>query len=135
MQAPELISDFMSYWMPTCPTIFGKKPSMIKITNFGKKKHIRSSSIESAGFKILLHNPTETPRISDYGILISTGRETRLVVSPKITTASYLVQKVPLEKRRCFFPNEIKLIFFRYCILFFKKHLNSNQNIKLSIFI
>lgn len=72
------------------------------------------SSTEGAGFKILLHNPTETPRISDYGMLISTGRETRIVITPKITTASYLVQKVPISNRRCYFPNEMKLDFYRY---------------------
>lgn len=87
------------------------------------------SSTESAGFKILLHNPTETPRISDYGLLVSTGRQTRVFVSPKINTASYLVKKVPPSSRRCYFPNEMKLDFFRYFIssYFF------NANFKMSL--
>lgn len=84
------------------------------------------SSTESAGFKILLHNPTETPRISDYGLLVSTGRETRVVVTPKISTASYLVKKVPSLSRRCYFPNERKLDFFRYDIKFSMFCLNFN---------
>lgn len=86
------------------------------------------SSIESAGFKILLHNPTETARISDYGILISTGRETRVVITPKISTTSYIVQKVAAERRKCYFPNEVKLKFFRYCICcFWSKQLIDAQ--------
>lgn len=71
------------------------------------------SSTNSAGFKILLHNPTETPRISDYGLLISPGRQTRVVITPKITTASRLIRKIAIEQRQCIFSNEANLTYFR----------------------
>lgn len=71
------------------------------------------SSTNGAGFKILLHNPTETPRITDFGMLISPGRETRIVITPKLTTASRLIRDVPIEQRQCMFPGETSLKYFR----------------------
>lgn len=71
------------------------------------------SSTNSAGFKILLHNPTETPRISNYGLLISPGVETRILVAPKISTASRLIRKVNIKQRQCVFSNEANLTYFR----------------------
>lgn len=72
------------------------------------------SSTNSAGFKFLLHNPTETPRISDYGLLISPGRQTRIIITPKISTASRLIKKIPIEQRQCIFSNEANLTYFRW---------------------
>lgn len=71
------------------------------------------SSTSSAGFKILLHNPTETPRISDFGMLISPGHESRIVITPKIMTATRLIRNVPIEQRQCIFPSEANLSYFR----------------------
>lgn len=72
------------------------------------------SSTSSAGFKILLHNPTETPRISDFGMFVSPGRETRIVISPRIQAASLLIRKIPIEQRQCIFSSEANLSYFRY---------------------
>ncbi|XP_031626188.1 pickpocket protein 28-like [Contarinia nasturtii] len=71
------------------------------------------SSTNSAGFKILLHNPTETPRISDFGLLVAPGRESRITIRPKIQTASHRIRRIPIESRQCIFANEANLSYFR----------------------
>lgn len=71
------------------------------------------SSTNSVGFKILFHNPTETPRLSDFGMLAGPNRESRFVITPKINTASARIRNVPVEKRQCIFAGEIDLKYFR----------------------
>lgn len=71
------------------------------------------SSTDSTGFKILLHNPTETPRITDFGMLVSPGKESRIVITPRISTTSSLIRNVPMEQRQCMFPSEANLKYFR----------------------
>lgn len=36
------------------------------------------SSTNSYGFKVLLHNPVETPKLSNFGLLISPGEECKI---------------------------------------------------------
>lgn len=71
------------------------------------------SSTDSTGFKILLHNPTETPRITDFGMLVSPGKESRIVITPRISTTSRIIRNVPMEQRQCMFPSEANLKYFR----------------------
>lgn len=71
------------------------------------------SSTNSAGFKILLHNPTETPRISEYGFLVPPGRQSRIIITPKMSTASEIIKKIPIDQRHCIFPNDANLSYFR----------------------
>ncbi|XP_015594264.1 pickpocket protein 28 [Cephus cinctus] len=71
------------------------------------------SSTASVGFKMLLHNPVETPKIADFGFSLNPGSETRVIISPRITTASKTIIKVPLKKRKCFFTTERKLRYYR----------------------
>lgn len=62
---------------------------------------------------MLLHNPVETPKITDYGLSLSTGYETRIAVTPILSSASNLIQKVPQKTRQCVFENESNLTYFR----------------------
>lgn len=71
------------------------------------------SSTDSVGFKILMHNPTETPRIADYGLFVAPGFETRMVITPRIATASHHLRSIDRKKRNCIFANEANLTFFR----------------------
>lgn len=71
------------------------------------------STTNSAGFKVLLHNPTETPKIADYGFSITPGHETRVVVTPRIADASPLITRVPIRQRNCVFNDEGNLTYFR----------------------
>lgn len=63
--------------------------------------------------QILLHTPTETPKIADFGFTVSPGDETRVVITPNIADASNLIRKVPYKQRQCVFANEGNLTFFR----------------------
>ncbi|XP_030758076.1 LOW QUALITY PROTEIN: pickpocket protein 28-like, partial [Sitophilus oryzae] len=42
------------------------------------------SSTHSTGFKVILSNPIETPKMADYGFLISPGFETRISIDPSV---------------------------------------------------
>lgn len=67
--------------------------------------------------QILLHNPTETPKISDYGFSIALGQETRVVITPRLSDASPLIRSVHSQQRQCIFANEANLTYFRCSIL------------------
>ncbi|XP_063697190.1 pickpocket protein 28-like [Culicoides brevitarsis] len=71
------------------------------------------SSSNSYGFKVLLHNPAETPKISNFGLLLSAGMETRLLFSPVWYSASPSIKDIHQNVRQCIFENESKLDFFR----------------------
>lgn len=71
------------------------------------------SSTNSAGFKILLHNPIETPKIADYGISITPGYETRIIVTPNLFDTSDALRRVPRNVRQCVFENEYQLSYYR----------------------
>lgn len=71
------------------------------------------SSTNSVGFKVLLHTPTETPKISNYGFFITPGQEIRTVVEPRINDASQLIRNIPVKQRNCFFASEGNLSYFR----------------------
>ncbi|XP_014484862.1 PREDICTED: pickpocket protein 28-like [Dinoponera quadriceps] len=71
------------------------------------------SNTASAGFKMLLHNPVETPKIADFSFSIMPGKETRVIVKPQISTASKTLISIPKAKRKCFFTAERKLRYYR----------------------
>ncbi|XP_055549433.1 pickpocket protein 28 isoform X2 [Wyeomyia smithii] len=71
------------------------------------------SSTSSYGFKLLLHNPTETPKMAEYAQYIDVGSENRIIVNPKLSDASYLIRKVSQLQRQCVFANEANLSYYR----------------------
>lgn len=71
------------------------------------------SSTDSYGFKILLHSPNELPKISNYGTAISNGYETRVVIEPTLSEASYSIRSIPQKIRQCVFESENTLHFYR----------------------
>ncbi|XP_066582320.1 pickpocket protein 28-like [Prorops nasuta] len=71
------------------------------------------STTASVGFKVVLHNPVETPKIADFAFAISPGEETRIVVTPRISSASRSILSIPLNKRKCFFNSERSLRYYR----------------------
>ncbi|XP_064212989.1 pickpocket protein 28 isoform X2 [Tribolium castaneum] len=71
------------------------------------------SSTNSIGFKIVLSNPIETPKIQDYGFLVSPGVEARYVIQPEIREATRSLRSVDVGKRQCFFQDERPLRYFR----------------------
>ncbi|XP_076270438.1 pickpocket protein 28-like [Rhynchophorus ferrugineus] len=71
------------------------------------------SSTRSTGFKVILSNPIETPKMADFGFLISPGFETRISIEPAIREATSALRDIPIEKRQCYFSNERPLQYYR----------------------
>ncbi|KAE8752702.1 hypothetical protein FOCC_FOCC000442 [Frankliniella occidentalis] len=71
------------------------------------------SSTFSAGFKVLLHNPVETPKIAAFGFLVEPGTENRVAISPVISHTAPSLQTVSVDKRQCLFQHERNLHFYR----------------------
>lgn len=71
------------------------------------------SSTNSYGFKVLLHNPAETPNIRNYGLLVAPGMEWDGVITPRLNSASNMVRKIQPHIRQCLFNSEGNLTYFR----------------------
>jgi amiloride-sensitive sodium channel len=59
-----------------------------------------------------LHNPVETPKVADFGLLLSPGEEYRVAVRPIISNASSSLRRIPENKRQCVFSDEKYLKFY-----------------------
>ncbi|KAI5730158.1 hypothetical protein M8J76_010655 [Diaphorina citri] len=80
------------------------------------------SSEASYGFKLLLQNPVETPKLAAFGELISPGRESLIVIKPIINKSNPSIATSDPELRQCLFNKERALRFYRHytqrnCIL------------------
>ncbi|XP_065076029.1 pickpocket protein 28 [Ochlerotatus camptorhynchus] len=71
------------------------------------------SSTSSYGFKLMLHNPMETPKMAEFAHYIQVGTENRIIVTPILSDASYLIRKASQAQRQCVFANEANLSYFR----------------------
>ncbi|XP_034254856.1 pickpocket protein 28-like [Thrips palmi] len=71
------------------------------------------SSTSSAGFKMLLHNPVETPKIAAFGALVEPGTENRVAITPVISHTASSLLAVTVAKRQCLFQHERRLYFYR----------------------
>lgn len=71
------------------------------------------STTNSAGFKVLMHPPTETPKIANYGFAIAPGRESRVVITPTLSDASAAIRNIPVQQRQCIFADESNLTYYR----------------------
>ncbi|KAG5869552.1 hypothetical protein JTB14_002297 [Gonioctena quinquepunctata] len=71
------------------------------------------SSTSSIGFKIILSNPIETPKMAAFGSLLSPGVEVRYSITPSVREASDTLRSIPLKKRQCYFANERRLQYYR----------------------
>jgi amiloride-sensitive sodium channel len=63
--------------------------------------------------QLRLHNPVETPKVAEFGLLLSPGEEYRVAIKPTISNASFSIRKIPENKRQCVFSNEKYLKFYR----------------------
>ncbi|KAK4879623.1 hypothetical protein RN001_007769 [Aquatica leii] len=95
------------------------------------KSYYCSSSI-GVGFKILLHNSLETPKMSEFALLVAPGLEARIVIQPKIYDASQTIRAIDIKKRMCYFTNERDLQFYRtYTELNCKLECQTNYTLSL----
>lgn len=97
---------------PRPPVGTGSTLGLNIILNANVKEYY-CSSMNSYGFKILLHSPIESPKISNYGMLVSPGQETQIVITPALAHSSNNIRSVPKKLRACLFENENDLSYFR----------------------
>lgn len=71
------------------------------------------TSTHSYGFKVLLHSPNEVPRISNYGVSVASGYESRIVILPTFSDASPAIRSMPVAVRQCYFEDENFLSYYR----------------------
>lgn len=71
------------------------------------------SSTNSVGFKILLHNPNDAPKVASFGSSIPIGYESSITITPKISYASSAIRRMPISVRECLFEDESFLTFYR----------------------
>ncbi|XP_026725648.1 pickpocket protein 28-like isoform X2 [Trichoplusia ni] len=65
------------------------------------------------GFKILLHNPAELPRLSQQYFRSPLSQEVVVAVKPKMMTTSYGLRPYEPTRRQCYFPSERYLQYFK----------------------
>jgi hypothetical protein len=64
-------------------------------------------------FQLLLHNPVETPKIADNGMLVAPGREYRMKIKPTINNAAKSLHGVKEISRQCAYSADMYLLFYK----------------------
>ncbi|XP_020717443.1 pickpocket protein 28-like [Ceratitis capitata] len=90
----------------------GSRLGLTVVLNSSASEYYCTKS-KSIGFKILLHNPAELPRVTNYGFLVTTGREARIPIEPIYEDAVPAIRSISKEKRRCLFSDEGDLTYYR----------------------
>ncbi|XP_001355676.3 pickpocket protein 28 [Drosophila pseudoobscura] len=67
----------------------------------------------SVGFKVLVHNPAELPKVSNYGLIVTAGREARIPIEPVYEDALPSIRSIKKSVRRCLFSDENDLAYYR----------------------
>lgn len=109
-RSPMFLENRDSY--PRPPVGTGSELGLNIVLNANVKEYY-CSSMNSYGFKVLLHNPVESPKISNFGMLVAPGQETHVVVSPILSQSSNVIRSVPKKVRACVFESENHLSYFR----------------------
>lgn len=63
--------------------------------------------------QIILSNPIETPKMADFGTLLSPGVEARFSIMPTVREATDNLRSISINKRQCYFSNERRLSYYR----------------------
>ena len=65
-------------------------------------------------FKGLLHLPSNSPEMQEFGFAMAPGNEIFVEVDPRMLTAEPGISKVEHSKRACFLQDEKSLAFFQH---------------------
>lgn len=60
-----------------------------------------------------MHNPAELPKVSNYGFIVTTGREARIPIEPVYEDATPSIRSIKKSVRRCLFSDENDLAYYR----------------------
>ncbi|CAH2096673.1 unnamed protein product [Euphydryas editha] len=91
----------------------GKNAGLFLTLKDKKKDFDNQCSGAIKGFKILLHNPAEFPRISQQYFRVPLGQVVVVAVKPKMMITSDGLKPYDPIRRQCYFPNERYLKFFK----------------------
>uniref|UniRef100_A0A1A9WF90 RNA helicase n=1 Tax=Glossina brevipalpis TaxID=37001 RepID=A0A1A9WF90_9MUSC len=90
----------------------GKNMGLTVIINASTEEYYCSKS-NSAGFKFLVHNPANLPKVSNYGSLLAAGREAFIPIYPIYEDAGPRIRSHKQKIRRCLFSDEGNLTYYR----------------------
>ncbi|KAM7347465.1 pickpocket 28 [Cochliomyia hominivorax] len=90
----------------------GTRMGLTVILNVSSEEYYCSKT-KCVGFKILVHNPAELPKISNYGFLMTAGREARIPIEPIYQNAVPSIRSIRKAVRRCLFSDEGDLVYYR----------------------
>lgn len=63
--------------------------------------------------QVLVHNPAELPKVSNYGFVVTAGREARIPIEPVYEDALPSIRSIKKSVRRCLFSDENELVYYR----------------------
>ncbi|XP_062136872.1 pickpocket protein 28 [Drosophila sulfurigaster albostrigata] len=72
------------------------------------------SSTNGQGFKVLLYNSIDQPRLKESGLPVMLGHETNFRLMPSSFEAMPNLRSIDRKKRQCIFTDEQELLFYRY---------------------
>ncbi|KAH8322050.1 hypothetical protein KR059_000941 [Drosophila kikkawai] len=72
------------------------------------------SSTNGQGFKVLLYNPIDQPRLKESGLPVMIGHQTSFRIIARSTEALPNIRNIDRTKRQCIFSDEQELLFYRY---------------------
>ncbi|KAJ8967695.1 hypothetical protein NQ317_011486 [Molorchus minor] len=75
---------------------------------------VQYSPLYTAGFKILIHNPSEYIGSQSDTKLLPVGKTLYMQVSGKKMMCSNSVSNLPISQRECYYPDEFKLKYYNY---------------------
>ncbi|CAH2092889.1 unnamed protein product [Euphydryas editha] len=92
---------------------YGENAGLVLLLSAPKKKTVKFCDGETKGFKILLHNPAEFPRISQQYFRVPLDQDVVVAVKPKMMTTSEGLKAYDSTRRQCYFSNDRYLKFFK----------------------
>ncbi|KAH8286472.1 hypothetical protein KR054_009810, partial [Drosophila jambulina] len=72
------------------------------------------SSTNGQGFKVLLYNPIDQPRLKESGLPVMIGHQTSFRIIARSTEALPNIRNIHRSKRQCIFSDEQELLFYWY---------------------
>ncbi|XP_070071468.1 pickpocket protein 28 isoform X3 [Drosophila takahashii] len=80
----------------------------------GHVKDYFCSSTNGQGFKVLLYNPIDQPRMKESGLPVMIGHQTSFRIIARSFEALPTIRNIHRTKRQCIFSDEQELLFYRY---------------------
>ncbi|KAH8292921.1 hypothetical protein KR044_008658 [Drosophila immigrans] len=90
----------------------GSRMGLTVVLNASTSEYYCTKSM-SNGFKVLVHNPAELPKVSNYGFIVTSGREARIPIEPVYEDATPSIRSIKKSVRRCLFSDENDLSYYR----------------------